>query len=59
MPRIGTHGLEQLRNGVEGDACGRGAEGGEHGGGGQCAQAVLVIERVHGSQEARPVQFFL
>ena len=46
---------EQLGNGVEGDARGRGFEGGEHGGRGQRAQAVLVVQRVHGCQQARAV----
>ena len=44
---------KQFRNGVEGDAGGRGLEGGEHGGGRQRAEAVFVVQRVHGGQQAR------
>jgi len=44
--------LEQVRDGVEGDAGGGGFEGGEHGGGGEGGEAVFVIDGVHGLGEA-------
>lgn len=51
--------LEKLRNTMEGNARGSGLEGGEHGSGRQGAKAVLVIQRIHGRQQARPALLVL
>ena len=44
---------------MKGDARGGGLEGGQHGGRGQRAQAVLVVDRVHRGQQARAVLLLL
>ena len=49
--------LKQIRNAVEGDARRRGFVSGQHGGGGQGAHAVFVVQLVHGRQQPRPVLF--
>src|SRR5579871_3448694 len=45
--------LEEIRNAVKGDACGSSLVGREHGGGGDGAGAVLVVELIHCGEQAR------
>src|SRR5579875_3222483 len=45
--------LKQLRDAVEGDARGRGLVGGQHCGRGKGVHAVLVVQGIHGGEQAR------
>ena len=49
---------EQVWNAVKGDAGGGGFPGGEHGGGGEGAHAVFVVDLVHGGEEAGAALLF-